>query len=478
MPSPITNSSKRFHKRKILGNGPRTIMLHWQVGEGEEEWQASQQVFTADVVNDIDPPRLRRWWPVLLALTLVGVLGSVVWVQGQIGLTKIEAELQATLDGESWLTKQSSDQKRAAQQGDLQAHAADLAAQVHDLGKTNEVITEMEIVELEGNWARVLVIERTTQNASAYRQTRLYQYTAAGWQRIPPTSNHWGKAQQLESRYFIFHYFAQDADAVEAAAARLDALYTVFFAALLPGSLPAQKVQVEIVPSPPGGQGGYMSAYKLPLVVISPAAILAPAEVTEDELLLQSVALALFDYLAVSAVEVLDLPAEWFAVSSALHLWLIWDQELPLARWRKPLVQWVFSNAQVSDLAQGRSGELFVNDLCAYYQLWMITPADFGIPVICYEHRGAGEKDHWANTSDQPTLENLAQPTSAVALATLFEYLSATYGDDKMRATAELLSVHQTWASLIPTVFGVSEEVVEAGWRAFIAEQYYGIREQ
>jgi hypothetical protein len=83
-----------------------------------------------------------------------------------------------------------------------------------------------------------------------------------------------------------------------------------------------------------------------------------------------------------------------------------------------------------------------------------------------------------------PTTLTVTEPlpvASVAAFATLFEYISAdegerngagTQGAEKIRALIAAIPDHQSWDTLIPTLFGVSRRDFEAGWNAFLAERY------
>jgi hypothetical protein len=59
-----------------------------------------------------------------------------------------------------------------------------------------------------------------------------------------------------------------------------------------------------------------------------------------------------------------------------------------------------------------------------------------------------------------------------VALATVLEYAAVTYGPEHIPILIGEASGHEGWVPLIPAVFGVSADEFEAGWRAYLAEQY------
>src|SRR5690606_34110132 len=113
---------------------------------------------------------------------------------------------------------------------------------------------------------------------SRYRQVRVYRETADGWVRTAPASAYWGRPQQVESRYFIVHYYSQDAAAIADAVARLDALYAKFYAAYFGDPPPNEKVAIQVDPARTPGELAHSASGQPPLVVASPTATLAPLE--------------------------------------------------------------------------------------------------------------------------------------------------------------------------------------------------------
>lgn len=60
----------------------------------------------------------------------------------------------------------------------------------------------------------------------------------------------------------------------------------------------------------------------------------------------------------------------------------------------------------------------------------------------------------------------------SVALATLIEYAVVTYGQEQLPVLVAGLGHYESWATLIPAVYGVSASEFEAGWQAYLATHY------
>jgi hypothetical protein len=259
---------------------------------------------------------------------------------------------------------------------------------------------------------------------------------------------------------------------------------------------------VMVDPAQPPRQLASRASVAHPLLVASPAVYLAPEHISDAELLGQSVVLALLEDLkaqrllrydhAVSPQEQAQ-QARVTQVLNGMQLWQLWEGDLPLASWRVPLVQWVMRDARPELPARGEVVPSFRSELCAMHQLWMITPFALNIPLSCHDSLDQADRVlAWRLAYEPPlrlahfpivTLEMLTQnyqmarsgwdhPATAVALATVMEYTSATYGLEPIPLLIEEAGRHESWATLIPAVFGVSMEEFEAGWQIYLAEQY------
>jgi hypothetical protein len=196
------------------------------------------------------------------------------------------------------------------------------AEQLHSLAESGGLETSVQVVDLSEDWATVQMVIQPAGGPAAFRQTRLYQQTPQGWGRLAPTAEHWGRPLELESRYFIFHYFSLDAAAVEDVADELDNLYIAFCAAFFADPPDNEKIVVQVDPAqvpgewtahtpdnvlttvtqaeaslrhwnhPPEQPASHHS-----LVVASPAATLVPADLMASDLLARSLVLTLLDNL-------------------------------------------------------------------------------------------------------------------------------------------------------------------------------------
>jgi hypothetical protein len=125
----------------------------------------------------------------------------------------------------------------------------------------------------------------------------------------------------------------------------------------------------------------------------------------------------------------------------------------------------------------------------------MSSPVKIGVPISCFQRVNAEEKiqswrypypppleeplpvraDAPSNDQDNTTwhtrlrLNALAAP---IALGTVVEYATITYGSERLPMLLAALPHHESWKTLLPTVFGVSLTEFEKGWRGFLADHY------
>jgi hypothetical protein len=467
----MVKETQDMHRKQTIQKGKAAPLLEWQTDEDENEWQARQSSSNAGEPGSraAQKPRwlMRHWWLVFVALALLAGVVGWTWYEAQKGVAQIEAELRESVEVDLWTAAQDSQETYT----------------LHPLTST------VQMLALTGETAIVRLVMQPRPNQPALRQARVYQRTEFGWQRIAPTRVLWGAPRRLQTKYFDFHYYAQDEEAVTAAAATVDGFYSSLSTHFQSSMLAHVRIQVEIDPTKTYGSIARRPNPEAPLVVASPATYLAPVELSEGDLLAQSVVLSLLSESAAQAVE-----ARWQPLLDGLFLWQLWEADLPLTVWREPLVKWILA-ALENPQADTSSGEpAFSMELCALYQLWMMSPLDIKIPVFCDKTIWAKEYLTLWKVSYQPpmTLTQLVpgvvrprdytlpleytfspvHPGSAVVLATVIDYAATTYGREGLALLLSSLHDHQGWATLAPAVFGVSAAGFEAGWRSYLVERY------
>lgn len=490
----------------------QTPKLEWIVEESEAEWERLQTLLPLELT-----PALRRrlqlkrtLWSMATVLLLLVVIGEGWRRTTQAKLQADEADLRTvvaqkplalvTPDGDALIATIKNEQTRTD-------------ATSHDAGREDQVWQEYEwkssglpasvrpddpmaplgatvqSMELLGNQAIANVILNAQNGKPAYRQTRFYRHTDTGWQESEPDATLWGAEQQWETPYFVFHFRQNDAPAVMAVAPALDALYLTlqrnFGMLLTPG---AEKMIIEVRVTQTPGHGdpslgvGFDGTDRL--IVPSPARYLAPVELTDVALLEQSLALPLLAAVLTRARQQYAIGSAQQPLLNGLRLWQLWDLDLPLAVWREEVVQWLYLDPTVA--IPGRPVVLPERyaELCSAHKLWLPSPAELNIPLVCIDLDqelwfffawGLGEPptrlEHVILSISSEEEERLHRGQS-VALATLIEYAVVTYGRERLPVLIAGLGQNESWATLIPAVYGVSTAEFEAGWQAYLAARY------
>jgi hypothetical protein len=320
----------------------------------------------------------------------------------------------------------------------------------------------------------------------AYRETRFYQKTTEEWLRIDLDPKLMGPFQILETAHFTIHYRSVDAGAVYEIAPKLEQLYAKMRRDFgVPVADAASSYTIEVVTD--RLSNAYFSLAKRTITIPSPTLLSVPVEMTAATVVYQSMVYPLAGMVVVEAVEPHLSPwkatvVQWKYIVSALRLWALWEDNGPLAVGRKEMVRWFYERAQVERLKARQPLPDAYAHLCRTYRIWRIAPRALFIPLDCNE---GGLRDLSAQhypTMPPPIREQdspakrgvtlVAAFDSTVATETIIEYVVAAYGREKLPLLIAALGQHTAIDTLIPAVFGVSPVEFEAGWQAYLAEQY------
>jgi hypothetical protein len=162
-----------------------------------------------------------------------------------------------------------------------------------------------------------------------------------------------------------------------------------------------------------------------------------------------------------------------------------------LAVWREDIVQWLYADLPTGVTGQPLMLPAHYTQLCAAYKLWLLSPAQLGIPVLCArpDAEEAGFPVWYLRESlthlnqlalsvssgeyiGQSSSSFVPHPGQTVALATLIEYAVATYGRERLPALVAGLGRYHSWQTLLPAVYGVSTAEFEQGWQAYLVAHY------
>jgi hypothetical protein len=482
----------------------RRANFDWQLCQSEAEWEAANQARQPLASRPRSP--LRRLLPVGIGLTLLLAAGGLRWYSVQTERAAVEAALVHTVEAEAQAGAPSVDPLVTSSPTAGRAFTLPPVLGPNAQGLTSlaqflpygDAITRLR--RIDGDVAVVEVVLPGSQDQPALRQTRVYRQTGSDWVRIDPAAAYWGAFNKWTGEQLVFRYYADDAEAVAEVAAPLDARYGELHQLVL-GEPPSHKLTMVVDPAQAPSEVAHRASSIDPLVVASPAVYLTPETISDAELLAQSLLLALLDDLTDQALRRYDadsiqeqiLRTRVDQLLDGVALWQVWQGELPLARWREPVVQWVFSDARPSAPAPGEVIPSFREELCAMHRLWLPTTLALDLPLTCNDtwDSGRGRYLSWRRIAAPPqrladlslmTVEMVlvdftvssesVHPAAEVALATVMEYAAATYGPEQIPILIEEAGQQEGWATLIPAVFAVSAEEFEAGWQTYLATHY------
>jgi hypothetical protein len=486
----------------------RKPIFEWQIVDQHAELQHAPWPPSVDTTANVPPvtgQRHRRaiYGSVIALLLLVGIAVSWLWHKGQAGLDQVEGELHTTIQTELTTATQHHDPSpttRAASttawawrhQVERENNTLQGAPTSAGLDGTEEI--DVEMTNLQGDVAIANFVAPGTVGSAAYRQTRFYRSTSEGWLRIRPVAELWGAPRRLESAHFIFLFRQNDAQVVAEVAPLVDALYTKVQHSL--GNAPRpEKLTVEVSVDATTGAFRTPAWPSEPLVVASPALYLAPAAISDADILAQSIALPLVEYMGNQAIQAYSIPLRWRPLLFDLQLWQLWHLQTPVARWRPSLVKWLYFDISTASEQQESVLPESYHELCAMLGLWMPSPVSIGAPLECSAMvLIARSPRHLADYVPPTQLEQLSEPLAngrnewyatalypyssndSIAVATLMEYAVSTYGDQQLPLFLAALAHNDTWDTLIPAVYGVSASAFEQGWHRYLSKEY-GIQE-
>ncbi len=443
----------------------------------------------------------RHWFYAYIAsAALLFLLTSGwLWHRSQSNLDRLTAEVQEVTETEVWaahsdprlavdLTADPSVREWHEQFEHEGSVFAALQPAVHDTTSTMDV----DIVDLFDDQAVVQVTISTGSNDDRYRQLRFYKSTAEGWLHTAPEEKWWGVERQFESTYFVFDFRKRDADVVAEVAPQVDAMYAKMRRDFgLDGTPPGGKPNIEISPTELPGAALLRSTPADHFVVPSPALYLAPASVSDAELVLQSLALLL------SAAVVEDIVAQYQIdwvhdnnILSALQLWALWDLDLPLAEWHEEVVAWRLGATQAGTPGSITALPSHYEELCAMHNVWLSSPSLLSIPLTCTKLDRVPLRSPSLRSLSATRLEQLTvrifwedstlpggilwpSPSWAtVMLATLFDYSVSRYGREQLPIFLAGLGHYRDWPAFSLAVYDSHSSQLAADWYEYLVVQY------
>jgi len=476
-----------------------TLQFDWSIVEDEQVWQALSPAPNPGELATTRPILPRAGYAeqrlaALIVLMALLVAGGWKW-QRQSSQTVLAGQLHAVV-------AQDIGAQQKVETGDLQPHRL-LSSSVgpaipldhHGVGavhlSTRLSLPDVQVEDYEMAGGRIMA--RVTVfypgedgQAQSYRETRFYSQTADQWQRIEPDAALLGPWQTLRTAHFTFRHRAIDGAAVAEIAPRLDQLYERLRRDMgLPPAVASQAIFVEVggaIRADPFTLTGHTIAAPSPALLTTPVGMTA-AGVLYQALVHPLAALVVGEVIAQHHPDWGNGVAHWWPLLDALPLWVVWEDEGPLAMSRQEVLRWLVHNAQ----APTPSARQVVPDryerLCRSFGSWNLSPAEMSIPLNCTE---ADQGRTWsmipalplrldAIIQERPYPDDSPQSSISgsqiVALEMVVEYVVATYGQAALARLIASLGDHADWHSLIPAVFGISADAFEAGWLMYVATQ-------
>lgn len=431
------------------------IHYAWRVLLDDDDWD--KDVSMACFPDDEIPAKHRSQkslWLSTLILTGIIILGAgfYLWRHAQAGLAQIESELSETVAVEEILLNR------------------DKAAQIPSTAITHfDLLDEQALVQLR--------CVSATQPL-AYRETRFYRQAGTDWLHTVPNEAFWGGEESLESEYFVFVFRHRDREAVSATVPLLDDHYEKMLLALgLP--LPVdEKIQVTVVPEP--GVHARWIMEQTAIELLSPVLIAVPEAVTEAEVLAEG-AMHLLSAEAVQVATDIGYGDDAYTpvyLNQGVQLWLSWERDDPLAKYRKVIVPWVYGELPLGPSQLPAS----FFEMCQLIDIWQRPRWELGVYLPCALTTPVISPDPPPATllDDIPILgpsHMSARPREAIrgqslAVATVLAYVAQDFGPARIPSLLTAIGDGDTWAEIAADQFGMCEVAFEAGWHAYLLDEY------
>lgn len=427
---------------------------------------------------------MRLWNAALAVLVMLGITAFMLWRDEQANIAKIESARMLAVEKKTSHEAENRELEDQVASGPGEEITAEsITSGWHRPMEDNHVLAV---------WQRrlqpeVTAVGVTTVDAEghALRETHFFREEVlpnglSMWQRISPSAELWGQELHVETTHFTFWYQEQDADAVEEAAVRLDAIYDQLRIDL---GLPEgqERLEVHVLPVPPAKIAIHEFTEGI-LEVTSPKLMRVPLELSDGDIVLKAVVDALTTYVMNEIYEQDSLRPEWMTMARGLQLWEVYVGSNSQAPWFYETAEWLYDDAEAIRNRQRvvSTGDLHL--LCREFDIWRHARAStLSLPALCTQERWDVMLQYYL-TQPPARLDQLLYDVDSwgyridgwfgdwqrsVAAATLIDYVTLTYGRERLPALVAGLRTHSSWTTLIPDVFGVSAEKFETRWRRF-----------
>lgn len=423
---------------------PWNPILDWEIEEADAVEEAVLLVQAVDIAPEPPPsqrlsPRFSRLLRGIIALTVlaVAILALVAWQRARENIVRIRGAIEGTiaLEGRAWVTQdkelwQSLIDEDAAPGWRARFERVETFYRRWSGEEAQAPQVEVRDLELLGDLALVQAVVTQTNATwapSPYRETRFYRYVEGRWLRTAPDAAFWGAERTLETPHFHFRYYERDAEAVEALVAEAEALYTQLRAdAGLPPDPTTRSMTIEVVPRLDVTSWRFVGDV---LTIPSPALLPVPVDHPDTDRLARSLARPLSARVLGEALSQTPVRAGWYPLVEGVARWASWQAGPLPSPWEMHL-----GDVLRKLLASGHPPSLNI----------LTSPAPYSV-------------DRWIR---------------AKAAETFIDFVVVTYGRERLPALLRGLSLHSSWDTLIPDVFGVSRAEFEARWQRFVLVIY------
>lgn len=296
-----------------------------------------------------------------------------------------------------------------------------------------------EIVHVEPIGQQIFVDMIDSQPArdwwqtSPLRETRIYSYHDGQWIRSVPPEGYWGKRLSLETRHIHYGYSERDQALVATVAPEVDHAYEKLLKLLALDPIDQRrKIGVHLAPNPRRGR----AARSTQIYVTSPLLATMPARLSDSEYIQRFI---LEQLVALSVNRATD----WVGNSQILH----WST-----------IMWAI-RGQLTDRLIGMPSPWFAQNEPVFEEYGRQRfPIQLDQLTAISNRRETPDKRHmyWQQISAE----------------LLISYMLDTFGEDRLIALVDGFGEHRSWDTLIPAVFGVSQNEFEEEWNRYLGTRY------
>jgi hypothetical protein len=202
-------------------------------------------------------------------------------------------------------------------------------------------------------------------------------------------------------------------------------------------------------------------------------------EMSDGDVVLRAVVAALVTH-TISAAFAQESPRrEWMTMARGLQLWEVYVGSNTLAPWFYETTDWLYDDAPVIRNRQRVASTKDLHILCREVYIWQTLASALSLPALCMNKQWQVVMQNYL-TQPPARLDQLLYDVDAVgypgdgwfgnwernvAAATVIDYVTQTYGRERLPALIGGLRTHSSWTTLIPDVFGISAEAFERRWR-------------